>query len=81
MVNYFDDVIADVVNAVKRKGMWNNTLLVVHSEYVKMTVVPTKNLADANKFSYSTVMVARCILTELVAQTIIHCVEARQVKS
>lgn len=32
MVNYIDGKIAEVVALLQKKGMWNNTLLVMHSE-------------------------------------------------
>ena len=32
MVNYLDDVIGEVVDALKNKGMWDNTLFVVNSD-------------------------------------------------
>ncbi|XP_065839147.1 arylsulfatase B-like isoform X2 [Oscarella lobularis] len=32
MVNYLDDVIGNVTNAFKQKGMWNNTLMVVSAD-------------------------------------------------
>ena len=32
MVNYFDDVIGEMVNALKVRGMWSNTLIVISSD-------------------------------------------------
>ena len=32
MVNYLDDVVGDLVDALKKKGMWENTLFASSSD-------------------------------------------------
>ena len=32
MVNYLDDVVGELVDAMKKKGMWENTLFAVSSD-------------------------------------------------